>query len=135
MYVHAASIFDYKQYQINIRKFVEQVDRGEYQPFQDYIIGLISKFKQMESAILFDDGIIQDAVLSRVVQQWPLFAHDLGCLPHENKIRQNNPSNNDLGRWFLISLSEYLTPCDSPKGNWKVVSDALCQSGWKLRDC
>lgn len=136
MYVHAASIFNYRQYQADIKKFVEQVDRGEYHSFQDYIIGLISRFQQVRPATASDDITFQDAVLfSSVVQLGPLFAHDLGCLPHENTIRQNNPSNNDIGQWFLISLSEYLSPCDSPSGNWKVVFDALYLSGWNLEDC
>ena len=136
MYVHAASIFNYGQYQVDIKKFVEQVDRGEYHPFQDYIFSLISKFQQIKPAIASDDTIFQDAVLfSSVVQLWPLFAHDLGSLPHQNTIHQINPSNNQLGLWFLISLSEYLTPCTSPFGNWKVVFDALYRSGWKLKDC
>lgn len=136
MYVHAASVFDYRQYQVDIKKFVEQIDRGEYQHFQDHIIGLISHFQQMRSVIESGDTTIQDVGLSsRMVQQWPLIAHDLGFLPPENTIRQSNPSNNELGQWFWISLSEYLTPCDSPSGNWKVVFDALNQSGWSFKDC
>lgn len=136
MYVHAASIFNYRAYQADIQKYVEQVDGGVYHSFQDYLMGLINKFQQERPALPTDEMIADEGILpSHIVALWPLYAHEY-CGPfRESKIRQDNPSNAMIGWWFLTSLTDYLTPCASPTGNWKVIMDALRLSGWSVKDC
>lgn len=127
MPIHHASMFNYQQYQVDMKKFVQQVDQQNYKPLQEYavkrVIGIRIEWPLIHSGHMdFINGNWREIS----VQNWPLYEHGAGALPKEDMIADiQSPTQQDLGYWFLICLAEYLSPCTSPLSHWITVYEAL----------
>ena len=136
MGAHHASVFLYKQYQDEARKLVEQVDQQNYAPLRERTRKAIQQLQRAWP--LSDLGRIeyQGSIAKKTLtQEWPLLDHGESSLATENDITSKAvPAPRDLGHWFLIILAEYLQPCPSPLGNWRVLDAALDVLGWQRED-
>jgi hypothetical protein len=129
--LHEASLFSYREFKADIQPFVNQLDRGDYDSLREHVRKVTNRIRQRWP--LRDHGYVRYAEDGRcesvLSQEWPLFYHGEGPLLEEEEVMGlSQPAR--LGYWLLLSLSEYLQPCPSPRGNWSVLQQALEAQEW-----
>lgn len=137
MGVHVASVFLYEEYKHDVSRFVEQVDRENYESLRERtceaIRGLRQEWPLSDLGWTKYEKGVRKGVLT---QEWPLFEHGGGSLLTVDEIQsQATPTSQELGYWFLVVLAEYLQPCPSPSGNWSVLNTALKRLRWRESEC
>ena len=130
--VHAASLFDYTKYQQTIQPLVTQVDNDDFEAVRSLTYQAIEQFQRAWP--LSDEGMFKytDGVAIKVLTQlWPLHSHNGELLTTTDKVEAiANPSQQDLGYWFLIILGRFVQSCPTPGSNWSVLNTVLDRLRW-----
>lgn len=132
MGLHYAATFRYSEYQDEIRPFVEQVDRGNFEPLRQAVIEAIP---QIIKGYPLQPGWSDRNGVPISVQTWSLFEHGIYEPPPIQEIEDLKiPSNYELGEWFLYIAGKYTTPCTSLYVTWGVLYKELLDAGWSAAD-
>ena len=105
--LHTAYLFDVEQFRDQVKEYLDQLDKGVYEP-------LYRKY--------------QEVLLSTKPEEWVL--HDQGTTL-EDFLIEGHISSFDLGYLLLVYLSTFMKKCPSPGSDYGLLFRVLLESaGW-----
>lgn len=136
MSTQIASLFRYQDYISAVSPLVAQVDQGNFTELQARANAAIREIRAVRPRMYMGYFRYESNPTIPVEKQdWSLLEHDEpGPTADQLLPILAQPSQYQIGYWFLVLLEKYLSPCQFPGANWSVIDTALGMIGWNERD-
>ncbi|MBN2257991.1 MAG: hypothetical protein JW704_09225 [Anaerolineaceae bacterium] len=136
MYLHHASVFDYRRYQADMQPLVKEVDEDNLEPLRirtcEAIRHLQQEWPLEDLGITVWENGRDKHVLT---QRWPFLEHSGEGLPREEQVRsQIDPGPTDIAEWFVLVLAEYADSRVYRVDGYGTLQGALTVLGWDPHD-